>query len=109
MVILAFNISFKEHSGTIPTLWDSVKKFAKDSTENGKIHFKNAYKDSIFNFLSNDEGEYYNGCHFWTNFEIARLDLWHSEAYQELYTALDSSGGFFYERYIILCNVLYIF
>ncbi|GAA5815761.1 hypothetical protein MFLAVUS_009276 [Mucor flavus] len=95
----AFNISFKEHSGTIPTLWENIKQFAKNSTENGKVYFKNAYKDSLLNFLSYDGGQNYNGCHFWTNFEIARLDLWHTEAYQELFSALDKSGGFFYERW----------
>ncbi|KAI9364672.1 glycolipid 2-alpha-mannosyltransferase-domain-containing protein [Pilaira anomala] len=88
-----------EHGGTIPTLWNNVKQFAKDSTANGKIYFKNAYKDSMFNFLSDNEGDGYNGCHFWTNFEIARIDLWHSEAYQEFFKALDATGGFFYERW----------
>lgn len=38
-------------------------------------------------------------CHFWTNFEIARLDLWHTEAYQALFEYLDKVGGFFYERW----------
>lgn len=76
-----------------------MKQFAKDSTANGKIYFKNAYKDSMLNFLSDSEGRDYNGCHFWTNFEIARIDLWHSEAYQEFFKALDATGGFFYERY----------
>jgi alpha 1,2-mannosyltransferase len=97
-ILPAFNISFKEHVGTIPSLWDSVKKFARESTERGKIYFNNPYKDSLFNFLSVNEGETYNGCHFWTNFEIARLDLWHTEAYQEMFSALDHDGGFFYER-----------
>lgn len=98
VLLLAFNISFKEHSGTIPSLWYSVKKFAKESTAKGKNYFGNLYKESMFNFLSVDDGGSYNGCHFWTNFEIARLDLWHTEAYQEFFNSLDREGGFFYER-----------
>ncbi|KAG2231403.1 hypothetical protein INT48_004438 [Thamnidium elegans] len=104
-LVLSLNLEYywrvepDEHSGTIPTLWETIKQFAKNSTENGKIYFKNAYKDSLLNFLSYDGGQNYNGCHFWTNFEIARLDLWHTEAYRELYNTLDKSGGFFYERW----------
>lgn len=95
---VGFNISFMEHSGTIPTLWQTVKEFAQNSTANGKNYFTNLYKDSIFNFISEDQGSSYTGCHFWTNFEIARLDLWHTKEYQELFEYLDASGGFFYER-----------
>ncbi|KAI8090075.1 nucleotide-diphospho-sugar transferase [Gilbertella persicaria] len=95
----AFNISFKEHSGTIPTLWETVKQFAREATVKGKTYFPNKVTDSIFKFLSQDDAQSYNGCHFWTNFEIARLDLWHTEAYQELFEYLDHEGGFFYERW----------
>ncbi|EPB82716.1 hypothetical protein HMPREF1544_10562 [Mucor circinelloides 1006PhL] len=95
----AFNISFKEHSGTIITLWDTVKKFAQESTKKGKNYFPHKVTDTIFKFLTPDDGGTYNGCHFWTNFEIARLDLWHTEAYQEFFEYLDHNGGFFYERW----------
>ncbi|KAI9472007.1 MAG: nucleotide-diphospho-sugar transferase [Benjaminiella poitrasii] len=95
----AFNISFKEHSGTIPTLWETVKKFASDKAKEGQVFFNNDVTDSIFKFISGDDGQTYNGCHFWTNFEIARLDLWHTEAYQLFFEYLDKTGGFFYERW----------
>lgn len=68
------------------------------STQKGKSYFPHPVDDTIFNFISSDDGASYNGCHFWTNFEIARLDLWHTEAYQEMFKFLDYSGGFFYER-----------
>ena len=65
-------------------------------------------------FLSNDGGETYNRCHceflylrvsvhasetlqVWSNFEIADLDFWRSEAYMKFFTFLDKKGGFYYE------------
>ena len=41
----------------------------------------------------------YNLCHFWSNFEIARVDLFTSETYQDLFNYLDKSGGFYKERW----------
>ncbi|CAN3499919.1 probable mannosyltransferase Ktr5p [Diutina catenulata] len=41
----------------------------------------------------------YNWFHFWTNFEIARVDLFTSEFYQKYFDHLDKSGGFFKERW----------
>lgn len=55
--------------------------------------------ESLYRFVTDENGSEYNLCHFWTNFEIARLDLWHTEAYQALFTYLDKTGGFFYERW----------
>ncbi|KAG6818103.1 hypothetical protein H0H87_000007 [Tephrocybe sp. NHM501043] len=33
----------------------------------------------------------------WSNFEIADLDLWRSEAYSKFFDFLDEKGGFYYE------------
>jgi mannosyltransferase len=46
----------------------------------------------------NMEGEKYNMCHFWSNFEIARLDFYRSPAYQNFFEMMDKSGGFWMER-----------
>lgn len=54
--------------------------------------------DSLLNFVTNDGGVTYNTCHFWSNFEIADLSLWRSNAYLKLFDHLDKSGGFYYER-----------
>lgn len=43
--------------------------------------------------------EDYNLCHFWTNFEIARTDLFNSEEYQNFFNYLDATGGFYKERW----------
>jgi mannosyltransferase len=52
------------------------------------------------------EGESYNMCHFWSNFEIARLDWFRSKEYEDFFTMMDRSGGFWNERvcYILSLN-----
>lgn len=51
-------------------------------------------------FIDNEtmEGEVYNRCHFWSNFEIARLDFFRSPEYEAFFQTMDRSGGFFSER-----------
>ena len=44
------------------------------------------------------EGESYNMCHFWSNFEIARLDFFRSKEYEDFFDTMDRSGGFWMER-----------
>ena len=44
------------------------------------------------------EGEKYNMCHFWSNFEIARLDWFRSKEYNDFFQMMDRSGGFWMER-----------
>lgn len=44
------------------------------------------------------EGEKYNMCHFWSNFEIARLDFFRSKEYEDFFNMMDRSGGFWMER-----------
>ncbi|KAK5002645.1 hypothetical protein LTR28_011153 [Elasticomyces elasticus] len=45
------------------------------------------------------EGEVYNMCHFWSNFEIARLDWFRSKEYNDFFEMMDRSGGFWMERW----------
>ncbi|KAK9897839.1 glycosyltransferase family 15 protein [Cystobasidium minutum MCA 4210] len=87
-----FTISIYEYIETIPTLWDTVKKFMKEYPQH--IPAQNAMP-----FLSDDGGETYNRCHFWSNFEIGSLGLWRSQAYLDFFEYLDKAGGFFYERW----------
>lgn len=54
---------------------------------------------NAMSFLSDDGGETYNRCHFWSNFEIGSLGLWRSQAYLDYFEYLDKAGGFFYERW----------
>jgi alpha 1,2-mannosyltransferase len=53
----SFVLSLYEYVETIPTLWDSVKNFTK--------HFpQHMAPDNTMKFLSDDNGETYNHCHF---------------------------------------------
>jgi len=50
----------------------------------------------------------------WSNFEIADLDFWRSEAYMKFFDYLEAKGGFYYEvrtqpNHIISTNALILF
>lgn len=87
-----FTISLHEYQETIPTLWETTREFMDEYPQ---------YLDEDNNlaWISDDNGKSYNGCHFWSNFEIASLDFFRSEAYNKYFDHLDKSGGFFYERW----------
>lgn len=53
------------------------------------------------------DGEVYNMCHFWSNFEIARLDWFRSKEYNDFFDMMDRSGGFWMERVSFLAYALY--
>ncbi|KAI0054089.1 glycosyltransferase family 15 protein [Auriscalpium vulgare] len=74
------------------TLWDTVKEFMADNADLIPA-------DNMMDFISNDGGRTYNLCHFWSNFEIADLDFWRSDAYTRFFSHLDRKGGFYYERW----------
>lgn len=88
----SFVLSLYEYVETIPTLWDSTKKFMKN-------HPEHISPDNSMGFLSDDGGETYNHCHFWSNFEIGNLNWLRSKPYTDFFKTLDEDGGFFYERW----------
>ncbi|KAF7549027.1 hypothetical protein G7046_g8469 [Stylonectria norvegica] len=88
----SFVLSLYEYIDTIPTLWDSTKKFIKN-------HPEHISKSNSMGFLSDDGGDTYNKCHFWSNFEIGNLNWLRSQAYIDFFESLDQDGGFFYERW----------
>ncbi|KIJ44082.1 glycosyltransferase family 15 protein [Sphaerobolus stellatus SS14] len=90
--VYGFTVSLFEYKETIPTLWDTTKQFIKE-------HPEYLPADNAMGFLSEDGGETYNRCHFWSNFEIASLNFWRSEPYMKYFEYLDNAGGFYYERW----------
>ncbi|KAJ7802736.1 glycosyl transferase, partial [Mycena olivaceomarginata] len=88
--VYAFTIALYEWSATIPTLWGTVKDFMKQSPDAVAL-------DNAMGFLSENGGQDFNMCHFWSNFEIANLDFWHGPVYTKLFEFLDKTGGFYYE------------
>ncbi|OCH92013.1 glycosyltransferase family 15 protein [Obba rivulosa] len=87
-----FTISLYEFEATIPTLWQTVKDFTRDYP-----HF--VAENNSMGFISENGGDTYNLCHFWSNFEIADMDFWRGEAYSKFFNYLDQTGGFYYERW----------
>lgn len=90
--LYGFTISLYEYQATIPTLWDTVTGFIKK-------HPELLTEGNAMDFLSDDGGATYNRCHFWSNFEIADMELWRGEAYSKFFDYLDKAGGFYYERW----------
>ncbi|KDQ60809.1 glycosyltransferase family 15 protein [Jaapia argillacea MUCL 33604] len=87
-----FTITMPEFAGTITTLWDTVKEFVESNPQY-------VAEDNALGFISEDGGNTYNLCHYWSNFEIADMDFWRSEAYSKFFDLLESKGGFYYERW----------
>lgn len=48
--------------------------------------------------LRNAQGDAYNRCHFWNNFEIVKLSFLRSQAYRDFFHHIDEAGGIYYER-----------
>ncbi|KAF9522713.1 nucleotide-diphospho-sugar transferase [Crepidotus variabilis] len=90
--LYGFTIALTEYKQTIPTLWKSVKDFMREYPQYVSPH-------NALDFISDDGGNSYNTCHFWSNFEIANMDLWRGEAYTKFFNFLDKKGGFHYERW----------
>ncbi|KAF9066448.1 glycosyltransferase family 15 protein [Rhodocollybia butyracea] len=90
--VYAFTIAMYEFEKTIPSLWGHVKDFIK-------LYPEYLAKDNSMGFLSDSDGETYNLCHFWSNFEIADMSFWRGEAYTKFFEYLDQKGGFYYERW----------
>ena len=61
------------------------------NTEPGKGSIESIDPDAM-------DGESYNMCHFWSNFEIASLDWFRSKEYNDFFNMMDRSGGFWMER-----------
>ncbi|ELA41247.1 uncharacterized protein VICG_01736 [Vittaforma corneae ATCC 50505] len=86
-----FTITLFEFKDSIPTLYDSTLEFKRKYS-----HLIPKDKKTLqFMF----ENRNYNGCHFWSNFEIASFELFRSKSYTTYVGYLNQKGGFYYERW----------
>ncbi|MCJ1258660.1 hypothetical protein MMC24_006493 [Lignoscripta atroalba] len=95
-----FTINLYDAPNSIPTLWPETLKFMAAHPE--YIHENNAMEwltDSARRPEHNQKANGYSTCHFWSNFEIADMEFWRSQAYEDYFNHLDRAGGFFYERW----------
>ncbi|ORX78662.1 alpha-1,2-mannosyltransferase [Anaeromyces robustus] len=90
--VYGYVISLIELANTVPSLWEKVKEFMKTYPQ------FIAHPNSL-EFLSDDGGETWNLCHYWSNFEIADMRFFRSKKYETFFNFLDKKGGFFYERW----------
>jgi len=90
--VYGFTITMYEYRSTIETLWQTTKDFLKS-------HPEYRVEGNAMGFISDNRGEEYNLCHFWSNFEIADMDFWRAPAYTAYVDYLEASGGFYYERW----------
>lgn len=67
-----FTVSLREMPNTMPTLWANVIEFMNEYPQ--YLTPKNS-SDSLFAFVSQDDGVSYNRCHFWSNFEVYIITL----------------------------------
>lgn len=97
-----------ERGDTAPTLFRATDKYKKEkkipSTSLYTAMTEASWAPLIFRSLMgrlpgrNDDGDGWNFCHFWSNFEIADMDFFRSDEYRGYFDMLDQSGGFYFER-----------
>ncbi|KAI9723053.1 MAG: hypothetical protein M1812_001502 [Candelaria pacifica] len=95
-----FTINLYDAPQSIPTLWPETLKFVAAHPE--YIHENNAMSwltDKARRPEHHIQANGYSTCHFWSNFEIADMDFWRSQPYEDYFNHLDRAGGFFYERW----------
>ncbi|KAI9781222.1 MAG: hypothetical protein M1816_002445 [Peltula sp. TS41687] len=95
-----FTINLYDSPESIPSLWPETIKFLAGHPHH--LAPNNAMKwltDADRRPENNRKAMGYSTCHFWSNFEIADMEFWRGQAYEEYFDHLDRAGGFFYERW----------
>ncbi|GAA5798862.1 hypothetical protein HPULCUR_004268 [Helicostylum pulchrum] len=90
-----FVVTLTELADTIPTLW----KYVEDYAQSRRIDISSETSKLLFPYFRDQATGDFNLCHFWSNFEIASLNLWRSPQYRDFFNYLDQTGNFFYERW----------
>jgi hypothetical protein len=88
-----FNMNILDDARSFPSLWSRTRAFA--SANPHLIH-----PESDLNWLLDPHnGNEYNNCQFFSNFEIGNLNFWRGEANEKYFEWIDKGGGFYYERF----------
>ena len=101
-------IALWERGRTIPSLFRKVSDWKKArgirTTSLWKVMIDPSWAPwPIRPFLRlirnrNADGDLWNVCHFWSNFEIADMEFFRSPEYRDFFEFLDADGGFYFER-----------
>jgi alpha 1,2-mannosyltransferase len=70
--IIGFTISLKEFYSTVPTLWKTSREWMN---LNQKYLVPGDHPENLMKFVTDDNGESYNLCHFWSNFEVSHFEI----------------------------------
>ena len=67
---VGWTVSLTEYMDTIPTLWKTAQQFIEKHPE-----YVIRGDDSLMPWITDDNFISYNGCHFWSNFEVNKTKL----------------------------------
>ncbi|KAI9208401.1 nucleotide-diphospho-sugar transferase [Polychytrium aggregatum] len=91
-----FNVVGIEALWTVPTLWSTVLEYLSTRNRTYPEHLRAFDRKSG---ESPDVLSAFNYHYFFDNFEIADLDFFRSDEYQDYFRFLDDRGGFYFERW----------
>lgn len=91
----AFVITVREFMKSITTLMDRTIEFMALNLHRIR---DNLGGSPSLRFMY-DNSASYNGCHFWSNFEIGSFEFLRSQLYNDYVDFLEQTGGFYYERW----------
>lgn len=104
-----------EIGNTSATLFDHVSEYRKSKKLPSTDFWKSVvdaswvpwpFRPLMSRLATRDAaGDAWNLCHYWSNFEIADMDFFRSNAYRDFFASLDKAGGFYYER--VSSRILY--
>lgn len=100
--IYGFTVSLYDIEESVKTLWPETLKFLNQGDNYKYVNPNGSFQwlvENLQNPKKNKMAGGYSTCHFWSNFEIGDMDFFRSEAYSTWFKYLDSTGGFYYERW----------
>jgi alpha 1,2-mannosyltransferase len=97
-LVYGWTIIAQEDMRTIRSLWPTTQAYLRERGRERVLAPGHSMGGVITGWGGPEGVEDYSGCHFWSNFEIGRLDFFRSTAYMDYFNYLDRTGNFFYER-----------
>lgn len=94
-----FTLNLYDSPQSVANLWPTTMEFFEKHPEYVHPNSSRAWLLQDSRSGHNQITGGYSTCHFWSNFEIGRLDFFRSKEYTEYFDYLDKAGGFFYERW----------
>lgn len=104
-----YTIALWELDNTVPELFRAVSEFKEmkriRTTTLWKAFIRPTWMPWGLRWLKAGQplhdvnGDMWNLCHFWSNFEIGDLDFFRSKDHREFFEHLDNRGGFYSERW----------